>query len=186
MGMTANYVMVSASELDDVLAGGMKAADAIWRKRADSDCWFSGSTSEEDQFTEAQQFGLHLWIDLYKTYREVHWLLAGDPFPEVGAIKLLPNAHLYAPPKDILSMAMCAQDTVPGTEDFGYGPVRYLTPASVKNIAAALEKTTWSELAKKHDLEVEEGDYIYWGFIKIQHLYLRASKTGDAILQCFV
>ncbi len=82
MGMEAIYVMISASELDDVLIGGMNKVETIfWKKRADKECWFLGSSQDDDQLSEDERNGF-LWIDLGKFYRERHWSLTGQPFPE--------------------------------------------------------------------------------------------------------
>lgn len=187
MGMTASYVKVSASQLDDAVTGGMKSADAIWKRRTDCDCWFSGSSSEEEEIAEAQRLGFHLWIDLDKNFRSVYWLLTGKPFPELSVIQIRGASPPPLPGNDdLLSLAMCAENTLAGTEDFGYGPIRYLTPPGVQRVATALANTSWSELAQKHDLQVEEGDSNYWGFVKIMNLYRRAATRSDAILQCFL
>lgn len=59
MGMTANYVIVSALELSEALSGGLAVVEHIWHKKSDqSCCWFLGSYAEEEQLREAKQFGL--------------------------------------------------------------------------------------------------------------------------------
>lgn len=185
MGMTAIYVMISATELDDVLIDGMKKVETIfWKKRADKECWFLGDSEDDDQLPEDQRNGF-LWIDLGKWYRQVHWSLTGQPFPESSVWK-----ETHGGPQDVrqtnepLSLAMCAEDPVSGTEDFGYGPVRFLTPATVKNIAAVFAETTCGDLARNDNCDVEDVDEVT--FEKIKTFYLRASKNGDAVLQYFV
>src|SRR6516162_2825309 len=171
MGMTAKYVTVSASELEQVLAGGAKTIDIIWHKgtAAESCCWDMGKFAEDKQLAEAKQLGLHLWVDIDKDYRELHSLLTGTGFPKDA------NDH------NLLSLALYAKDTVAGTAaDFGYGPVRYLTPARVEEIAAVLAETRCSDLAEKNSFHVEEGDYMEAEFNAFKKFFVLASEAHDA------
>jgi hypothetical protein len=182
MGMTAQYVMVTASELQELLSGN-QSFDDIWRTRSDeSCCWFFGSNAEQEQLKAAKKNGQHLWVDLDKRYREMHWLLTGENFPAPW-LGHLPKSD------NLLSLAMYAEHTVPGTEDRGYDQyygVRYLTPARVKEIAEAFAQSTVFELAEKNDLDIENAESMDVEFNRFQQFYLYAAKADDAVLQYFI
>lgn len=180
MGMTSTYLTVSPAELDEILAGGSKKVfSALTKAKLDGGCcWDFGRIDDETVLTEAMETGMGLWADFNKSYAEVHWLLADKPFPT--ALGHVPNAD------DLLSLAMFAVDTVPGTEDLGYSPVRYLSPAKVKDIADAFKQTSCSDLAERHQIEVEEGDFLEAEFNALKDFYLRAAKLHNAVLQIFI
>jgi len=120
-------------------------------------------------------------IDLDKAWHGIHYLLTGTQW---GG----------EPP---LSLAV-----IGGVEigpDVGYGPARYLTPAQVAAVAAALAPLTNADLAARYDPKdmdakkiyptgwasssAESLKYLQHNFADLQALYVEAARRADGVLQ---
>ena len=114
-------------------------------------------------------------LSLEKSWHTLHYLLTGKP---EGAPPPLGDAILG------------------GTEigeDVGYGPVRFLTPKQVRDVADALSKVTLDDLADRFDVDLmsaaniyackgEELESINFYFSNLMHYYVAASARGNAML----
>ena len=210
MGMTANYVRCSEKELEKIVSGDTDRIDAILDERLygrerimvggeenatpiDNLCrkyashgWFYTEEkakelgmSEEDLANETKRRGLHIWFNLDKCYNELHALLTGDEFPLD-----LPKTNR------LLSLCLIAEDHVRGTEDYGYGPARYVRPSTVKDIALTMEDMTYSQLVEENSWDSDQ-----WGtddddmeqmFEHFKSFYKQAAESGEAVLLIFL
>ena len=120
-------------------------------------------------------------LDIDKAWHAIHFLLNADPW----------NGH---PP---------LHDAVLGGaefgEDRGYGPPRYLRPAEVANVAAALRSISgdvlWSRFSQQDfaDAEIyphgwtgtdDEKNYILAYYDKLREFFDTASLAGQAVVLC--
>jgi hypothetical protein len=119
-------------------------------------------------------------LDLDKTWHLIHFLLNGDAWqgawPLFGAV---------------------LGGTEVSDEDVGYGPARYLRPAEVAEVAAALDPITPEVLWSRFDAAAAESAEIYpvpWAggaddqeYVTAYYAHLRAffataARAGDAVL----
>ena len=120
-------------------------------------------------------------LDIDKSWQVIHYLLTGDPWE--GEAPLV-NAIMGG--------------EVLGTEDVGYGPPRFITPAEVQAVAFALGTISSEELGARMDVKklVEEDiypaiweedaedllDYILHHYQLLVEFYQNAATAGDAML----
>ena len=85
-----------------------------------------------------------------------------DPQLEIGrawhGIHFLLNSKRYEGKLPLVNVVMGGTEI---GEDLGYGPVRYLTPDQVKEVAAALSRIDRAELRERFDPAVFEAAGIY-------------------------
>jgi len=118
-------------------------------------------------------------LDIEKTWHGLHYILTGSPWEGDPPLS-----------KTILGGTEIGEDT-------GYGPPRYLTPAEVVEVSAALEETTHEMLAARYDSEAMNKDGIYpqgwdaggleWlldAFDRVAGFYGKAAANGRAMLIC--
>jgi hypothetical protein len=205
MSITAQYVRVSDVELQQMLKGEIKKVDALLDEhlgrvpvgaKADeldqlskkyTSFWRhmefmqermkKAGISEKQLLDEVGKRGLHIWFDLDKSWNELHLLLTGEDFP-----LQLPKVS------DPLSLALVAEDSIRGTEHYGYGPARYNNPSAVKNIAQALSKQKYEQLIEKHDIDVEEelGEDMQKDFADLARFYAQAAEKNEAVVLLFI
>jgi len=122
--------------------------------------------------------GRHL--DIGRSWQAIHFLLNGDPWE--GDPPLI-DAVLGGTPI--------------GTDDFGYGPTRYLNPEDVQAVAVAIDALPAYQLLEEFDPGAMNDAQIYahgWrgseeerqclttNYIELVAFFNRAAKAGDAML----
>jgi hypothetical protein len=199
MSMTVSYVAIRANELEE-LRGSKKSFDTILNEtnpeyflavkadpvelacrryaRADylnrKPIAEKAGMAETNILTEIRTRNIHIWCDLDQLWNEMHMLLTGSEFP----LKLA-NAPRTANQKNsLLSTAVIGEDNLPGCEDYGYGPARYIEPSTVKDVSAALAKLKFAQLSAEHDMEDEDLEEIFDDF---KLFYTRAALNNDAV-----
>lgn len=119
-------------------------------------------------------------LDVDKTWHLIHFLLNGDPWlgdwPLFGAV---------------------LGGTEVSDEEVGYGPARYLRPAEVADVAAALDPITPEVLWSRFDAAAAESAEIYpvpWAggtddqayvteyYAHLRAFFAAAARSGDAVL----
>jgi len=157
--------MVSASELEDVLAGdwGLVKVNALFA-RAEKETLGGYGWSDND-WPEAKQHGLKLCMHLEKEWQYLYSFITGEVF--------------WTPKADnLISLGLYAQDTVSSTDE----AVRYIEPVRVADIAAALTQTTYAHLCKRDDTDWAKKRDLHATY---DTFYLRAADVDNAVLQVF-
>jgi hypothetical protein len=205
MGMTAHYVRISEIELKSILNGNTSKVDSLLEEldvsmvpagsgKGDFLCRaYAGGAkwpmiekqaaelnwTEADLAREINSRGLHLWLDLDKLYNELHLLLTGEDFP------------LDLPETDnLLSLALIASESIEGTEEYGYGPARYIKPAMVKRIAAELSSKSYEQLCEQNGISAEECGFddedFKVEFDGLKSFYESAADNQQAVVLIFL
>lgn len=119
-------------------------------------------------------------LDTDKSWHLTHFLLTGEAW---GGAEPLANAVLGG--------------TEIGTEDVGYGPARYLTPAQVDAVASALAHISpddlWSRFDPQQVRDAEiypsgwegndtERDYIFDYFVDLKTHFADAAENNEAMI----
>ncbi|MFE3017955.1 YfbM family protein [Streptomyces sp. NPDC059256] len=178
MSMIGEYVRVTAAQLDQAIKDPEWASDLI-DELIEAD-WEGGAAPEEDPSGTAPDaptstLGVRS-LDVDKAWDALDFLLRRRDFP-VDII------HGEAP--------------IPGADDWGYGPPRYLTPARVQVAADALRGLTADELvADVSPQELaradvypriiwergESLDYVRGYFAVLVPFFQAAAQAGDGML----
>jgi len=86
-------------------------------------------------------------LSLYKDWHLVHYLMTGKS---------------WEPASSPLEMAILGGEQIPDVQGImGYGPVRYLTPAQVREVAVALPRAPFAENLAKLDPAVTKAAKVY-------------------------
>ena len=119
-------------------------------------------------------------LDTDKAWHLTHFLLTGEAWEGAEPLR---NAVLGG--------------TEIGEEDVGYGPARYLTPAQVREVGAALKPISPQQLWSRFDLQAvqnaeiypsgwegtdEEREYILGYFQALKDFFANAAEANDAII----
>ncbi|MBN1241874.1 MAG: YfbM family protein [Spirochaetales bacterium] len=130
------------------------------------------------RFLERAEDDDELALDADKSWHGIHYLLCGSAWEGEGALAKLAFGG----------------DKV-GEEDWGYGPVRVLTPDDVVSIRAALETVDFSSLRGRFEKEVlgnreilpgfddaSDFDYLEYHFDRIRAWFGKSAESGAGML----
>ncbi|MEU5402769.1 YfbM family protein [Streptomyces sp. NPDC005963] len=177
MSMIGEYVRVTAAQLDQAIADPEWASGLI-DELIEAD-WEGGADSSGDPSTTppvaADASGVRS-LDVDKAWDALDFLLRRRDFPV-----------------DIIH----GEAAIPGADDWGYGPPRYLTPARVREAADALQGLTADELVADVSAKELAGadvypriiwergeslDYVREHFTALVPFFQAAARAGDGML----
>lgn len=119
-------------------------------------------------------------LDIDKTWHAIHFLLTGSSWE--GSYPLV--------------CVVMGGESI-GTQDVGYGPARFLTPAEVKDVANSLDEISVSDLLERYDPDAlnaeeiypqgwsdaeEERKYIGQYYSQLTEFFRKAAHADDAML----